>query len=308
MEQSVEVQVLSPAPILQKRLPMKKVLSIQHSNQSHWVGDGFPVKSLLAYTQGAELISPFLLLDYAGPYYFPPSQKRLGVGSHPHRGFETVTIVYEGEVEHRDSAGAGGVIQNGDVQWMTAGSGLVHEEWHGKNFAKTGGMFEMVQLWVNLPKKDKMTNPRYQEITQKNIPQIELPHKAGTLSVIAGQYLTTAGAAKTFSPINLWNIKVHSGTKTELQVPDGHTALLLVIKGKINISDTHNIAPAEIAILDTLGDKIIFTALEESTLLFLGGQPLKEPVVGYGPFVMNTQEEIVQAIKDYQEGEMGMIP
>ena len=215
--------------------------------------------------------------------------------------------MYEGEVEHRDSAGAGGVIQNGDVQWMTAGSGLVHEEWHGKNFAKTGGMFEMVQLWVNLPKKDKMTNPRYQEITQKNIPQIELPHNAGTLSIIAGQYLTTAGAAKTFSPINLWNIKMHSGTKTELQVPDGHTALLLVIKGKINISDTHDIASAEIAILDTLGDKIIFTALEESTLLFLGGQPLKEPVVGYGPFVMNTQEEINQAIRDYQEGKMGII-
>ncbi len=287
---------------------MKKVLSIHQNNQAHWVGDGFFVKTLLSYSQMAEAISPFLLLDYASPTHFSPSSTRRGVGSHPHRGFETVTIVYQGEVEHRDSTGAGGTIEQGDVQWMTAASGLVHQEWHGKNFAQTGGTFEVVQLWVNLPQKDKMTKPRYQSIQKKNIPLITLENEAGSLALIAGEYANQKGIAQTFSPINLWDIRVKANASVELNVPSEQTALLLLLKGKIELSGSHEVKETEIAILDLIGNKIIFTAQEDSILLFLGGEPIQEPIAGYGPFVMNTQEEIVQAIKDYQEGKMGLIP
>lgn len=288
---------------------MKQVLHTQRSDYPHWVGDGFPVRTLFSYNDLAQHISPFLLMDYAGPAEFPPSNssRRRGVESHPHRGFETVTIVYDGEVEHRDSAGGGGVISNGDVQWMTAASGLVHEEKHGKNFSEKGGRFEMVQLWVNLRKKDKMTPPRYQGIKNANIPKVVLPNNAGTVNVIAGKYLDHAGPAKTFSPINLWDVRLIAGTTTEFKVPAKHTAVIFVLEGELKLSDTHTIGGAEMAILDPEGDTFTLIANKNTKLLFLGGEPLNEPISGYGPFVMNTQSEIMQAMKDFENGKMGEI-
>lgn len=283
---------------------MKKVLVTQRSETPHWVGDGFPVRSIFTYNDLAKEMSPFLLMDYAGPAEFPPSAHRKGVGEHPHRGFETVTIVYSGEVEHRDSAGGGGVISTGDVQWMTAASGVVHEEMHGENFSKTGGLFEMIQLWVNLPRKDKMTTPRYQGITAKQIPVVDID--GGGLRVIAGNFQEQQGPAQTFSPINLWDIKVSEGSKNTFTVPQGHTASIFVLSGKIRIGDKE-VEDATLALLETEGDRFSFEALQDSKILFLGGEPLNEPVIGYGPFVMSTQKEIYQAFMDYQDGKMGQL-
>jgi redox-sensitive bicupin YhaK (pirin superfamily) len=285
---------------------MKNLIHTQRNNSRHWVGDGFPVRSIFSYNDLAAHISPFLLMDYAGPAEFAPTTKKLGVGEHPHRGFETVTIVYSGEVEHRDSAGGGGVIREGDVQWMTAASGLVHEEFHGKEFAKTGGRFEMVQLWVNLPKKFKMEKPRYQGIYSERIPVVTLPNNVGTLRVIAGQYDGHQGPALTFSPINLWSLVLKAG-ECELVVPAGHTASVFVLHGQISLADGKKISEAELGLFERSGSSIKFTVLEETTLLFLGGEPIDEPIVGYGPFVMNTQAEIQQAFKDYEMGKMGTI-
>ncbi len=287
--------------------PMKKLSFIKKSNGSHWVGDGFPVRNIFSYNDIAQEMSPFLLMDYAGPAQFPPTKEKKGVGGHPHRGFETVTIVYEGEVEHRDSSGGGGKIGPGDVQWMTAASGLVHEEFHGRDFAKRGGAFEMVQLWVNLPKKDKMTKPRYQGITDQQIPRIELADGAGSVRVIAGQYSDGKGPAQTFSPMNVWDVRVKKGAKAEFQVQSGHTTSVFVLKGAIKLPGGETAKEAELALFEREGDQFAFEATEDSTLLILSGQPLGEPIVGYGPFVMNTEQEIRQAFMDYQSGRMGKL-
>lgn len=288
---------------------MKKILFTQRGDTPHWVGDGFPVRSMFTYRDLAKEISPFLLMDYAGPTEFPPSASaiRRGVGSHPHRGFETVTIVYDGEVEHRDSAGGGGVIQRDDVQWMTAASGLVHEERHGRNFSRTGGRFEMIQLWVNLPRKDKMTKPRYQALKDAAIPRVELPKSAGLLRVIAGSYQGTAGPAKTFSPVNLWDVRLNAGVETELTAPSGHTAALFVLSGRIRVADGQALGEAELAVLEPQGDTLRLIADENTRLLFMGGEPLNEPIVGYGPFVMSSREEILQAMQDFEAGKMGAL-
>jgi len=286
---------------------MKKLKFVQRNNEGHWVGDGFPVRSIFSYNDLAEEMSPFLLLDYGGPAVFPPTDKRLGVGEHPHRGFETVTIVYDGEVEHRDSAGAGGKIGPGDVQWMTAASGLVHEEFHGREFAKRGGTFEMIQLWVNLPRKDKMTTPGYQGLTADLFPNVALPDDGGTVRVIAGSYGDQKGPAHTFSPVNLWDVRVNARKRVEFNVPSGHTTGIFVLKGKLKLSGGELVGEAELAVLEREGDRFSFEALEDTKLLFLGGQPLNEPVVGYGPFVMNTQGEIKQAFVDFQTGKMGRL-
>ncbi len=287
--------------------PMKKLSFIKKSNGSHWVGDGFPVRNIFSYNDIAQEMSPFLLMDYAGPAQFPPTKEKKGVGGHPHRGFETVTIVYEGEVEHRDSSGGGGKIGPGDVQWMTAASGLVHEEFHGRDFAKRGGAFEMVQLWVNLPKKDKMTQPRYQGITDQQIPRIELADGAGSVRVIAGQYSDGKGPAQTFSPMNVWDVRVKKGAKVAFQVQSGHTTSIFVLKGEIQLPGGETAKEAELALFEREGDRFAFEATEDSTLLILSGQPLGEPIVGYGPFVMNTEQEIRQAFMDYQSGRMGKL-
>ncbi|HEY8031058.1 MAG TPA: pirin family protein [Methylocella sp.] len=286
---------------------MKTVSFIRRTDQRHWVGDGFPVRSIFSYNDLGKEISPFLLLDYAGPENFPPSEQRRGVGAHPHRGFETVTIVYSGEVEHRDSSGGGGIVRPGDVQWMTAASGLVHEEFHGSEFAKRGGPFEMIQLWVNLSAQDKKAPPGYQNITGAQIPQADLPSGAGIVRVIAGNYQGTQGPAHTYSPMNVWDMRLKAGKSAEFRVPAGWTTALFVLKGRVRLGSGEIAGAAELVILGREGENFEIAALEDATLLFLNGQPIEEPIVGQGPFVMNTVEEIRQAMDDYRNGRMGRL-
>lgn len=287
---------------------LKKLRCIQRSADRHWVGNGFPVRTLFAYPNLGSVLSPFLLLDYAGPMEFAPTNERRGVGAHPHRGFETVTIVYEGEVEHRDSSGGGGHIGPGDVQWMTAASGLVHEEFHGREFARRGGMFEMVQLWVNLPAKDKMSPPHYQGILHSQIPSVSLPDGRGTVRVIAGEFAGAQGPAKTFTPIHVWDLRLASDRQTDLAVPDGWTTALVVLKGQVRVNGSEAIEAAEVGLFDRAGKSVSVECVKATTALLLSGEPIAEPIVGTGPFVMNTAEEIRQAMADYQSGKMGHLP
>lgn len=284
---------------------MKKVQGIYRAPRQHWVGDGFPVRSLFSYQSHGKQLSPFLLLDYAGPMDFTPTQHRRGVGQHPHRGFETVTIVYDGEVEHRDSTGKGGIIGPGDVQWMTAGGGILHEEFHSDAFAKRGGAFEMVQLWVNLPAKDKMTAPGYQAIRNETIPQVALPEGAGCLRVIAGDYAGKNGPANTFSPLNVWDIRLNQGKSAEFSLPDGWNTALIVLRGTVQVNGDAIARDAEMVLLDSAGSNVTIEANNDAVLLLLSGEPIDEPIIGYGPFVMNTQEQIAEAIADFNSGRFG---
>jgi redox-sensitive bicupin YhaK (pirin superfamily) len=260
---------------------------------------------MFTYDTLGKHISPFLLLDYAGPMMFQPAQKPRGVGEHPHRGFETVTIVYEGEVEHRDSTGAGGKIGPGDVQWMTAASGILHEEFHSHEFTRSGGMLEMVQLWVNLPAKDKMAAPRYQTLLAADIPVIELPGDAGTLRVIAGAYAGQRGPAHTFTPIDAWDVRMNQGHTAELTVQSGHTLALVVLRGTVQINGAQVAREAQLILFDRAGDNFVVEANGDAKLLLLSGEPIDEPIVGCGPFVMNTEAEIRQAISDFNSGRFG---
>jgi quercetin 2,3-dioxygenase len=281
----------------------KKVLGTYNAGSNHWVGDGFPVRNLFP-SNGVE-VSPFLMLDYAGPSKFEPSKKPRGVGEHPHRGFETVTIAYQGSVGHRDSAGNSGVIYPGDVQWMTAASGVVHEELHEAEFTKKGGIFEMVQLWVNLPKAQKMSKPGYQAITKEQIPVIEL-EGGGHARVIAGELLGERGPAKTFTPVNLFDVILKAGERFELPLPEGHNAAVVLRKGDVLINCEERLrGEALIAPLSEEGDTVTLEAKTDTQLLILSGEPIREPVASYGPFVMNTREELQQAVEDYRAGRMG---
>lgn len=282
---------------------MNKAIVGRYGNASgHWVGNGFPVRSLFSYDSLDRQISPFLLLDYAGPHDFSPTTERRGVGRHPHRGFETVTIVYDGEVEHKDSTGNGGVIGPGDVQWMTAASGILHEEYHSPAYAKAGGPFRMVQLWVNLPAKDKMAPAGYQAITTADIPVAELADGAGTVRVIAGDFNGTMGPARTFTPINVWDMRLRGDAELTLPLPEGHTAMLVVLGGRLSVADVHEVGEAEMLMLGREGDEVRLRADGDTALLVLTGEPIDEPVVGYGPFVMNSEDEISQAIDDFNSG------
>jgi quercetin 2,3-dioxygenase len=281
----------------------KKVLGTYSAGSNHWVGDGFPVRNLFP-SNGVE-VSPFLMLDYAGPSKFEPSKKQRGVGEHPHRGFETVTIAYQGSVGHRDSAGNSGVIYPGDVQWMTAASGVVHEELHEAEFTKKGGIFEMVQLWVNLPKVKKMSKPGYQAITKEQIPVIEL-EGGGHARVIAGELLGERGPAKTFTPVNLFDVILKAGERFELPLPEGHNAAVVLRKGEVLLNGTETLrGEALIAPLSEEGETVTLEAKTDTQLLILSGEPIREPVASYGPFVMNTREELQQAVEDYRAGRMG---
>jgi redox-sensitive bicupin YhaK (pirin superfamily) len=283
---------------------MRKVIRrVVRDARPHWVGDGFPVRSLFSYAEG-NAFDPFLLLDYAGPHEFAPAAATRGVDEHPHRGFETVTIVYQGELEHRDSSGSHGSIGPGDVQWMTAASGIVHEEYHSERFSKEGGTLEMVQLWVNLPARDKMSAPHYQGILDAQIPRLPLPDGAGSARVIAGELLGIQGPARTFSPINVWDLQLNAGGAIELQVPSAHTSVLIVQAGQVRVNDQPAKA-VELLLFDPAGDSVSVHADSPARMLVLTGKPLNEPVVGQGPFVMNTREQIQQAIADYQGGRMG---
>ncbi|MDW5266489.1 MULTISPECIES: pirin family protein [Acidobacteriaceae] len=285
----------------------KKVLGVYGPGSNHWVGDGFPVRNLFPSNGLEAEVNPFLMLDYAGPNEFKPSGKTPGVGQHPHRGFETVTIAYQGSVEHRDSAGNSGVIFPGDVQWMTAASGVVHEEMHEKEFARKGGTFEMVQLWVNLPKAVKMSKPRYQAITKEQIPVVEFG-TGGYARVIAGEFNGVKGPALTFTPVNLFDVVLKAGEKVEIPLPEGHNASIVLRKGDVSIDGAHSLmGEARIATLSQSGIGVAIEAKEDSTLLVLSGEPIQEPVASYGPFVMNTREELVQAVEDYKAGKMGQL-
>jgi hypothetical protein len=286
---------------------MKKIIGRYGNPNQHWVGDGFPVRSLFSYNNLGQHISPFLLLDYAGPTFFEPSDHPRGVGQHPHRGFETVTIVYDGEVAHRDSTGEGGVIGPGDVQWMTAAGGILHEEFHSPSFSKTGGPFRMVQLWVNLPAKDKMATPGYQSIRDADIPSAELPDGAGRVRVIAGDFAGTKGPARTFTPVNVWDVRLQRDASVQLDLPEGHTAAIVVLTGHVTVGGTQPAGEAEVVLLDRAGTGVTIDADGESMLLILTGEPIDEPIVGYGPFVMNSEAEIRQAAEDFNSGRFGQM-
>ena len=286
---------------------MRDILGIYSAPRQHWVGDGFPVRTMLSHHDQGQHISPFIMLDYAGPARFTPTSERRGVGQHPHKGFETVTIVYEGEVEHRDSTGAGGVIGPGDVQWMTAASGILHEEYHAPAFAKSGGNFEMVQLWVNLPAKDKSAKPGYQSLLDADIPVATLPDGAGTVRVIAGNFGDATGPARTFTPINIWDVCLARGKTATFDVPEEHTLSVLVLSGTVEINGREIVREAQTAIFGRDGGGITVETNGDAKLLVLTGEPIDEPVVAHGPFVMNTVGEIKQAMLDFQSGKFGAI-
>lgn len=288
--------------------PPKTILAVRSADPPHWVGDGFPVRTIFAAQAGDPSgVSPFLLLDHAGPQEFPPSDRPRGVDEHPHRGFETVTIVYQGEVEHRDSGGNKGRVGPGDVQWMTAASGVVHEEKHGKAFTERGGTLEMVQLWVNLPAAEKMSPPRYQELLDESIPVVELPDDAGVIRVIAGSMNDATGPARTVTPINLWDLRLAAGHATELTLPPATSTLVFLLHGSITLQGSAELVSGDLAVFDRDGEAVRVEAGENSIILVLNGEPIDEPVVAHGPFVMNTTDEIRKAIEDFQSGRMGRL-
>jgi len=286
---------------------MKKILGIHRSPHAHWVGDGFPVRSLFTYDNLASQISPFLLLDYAGPHTFTPTTERRGVGQHPHRGFETVTIVYQGELEHRDSTGAGGFIGPGDVQWMTAANGIIHEEFHSPAFARSGGMLEMVQLWVNLPARDKRAAAGYQTLLATDIPEVALDGGAGSLRVIAGSYQGHQGPARTVTPMDVWDMRLQAGSHLQLPVAAGRNAALVVLRGTVRVNGERDAGPASLVLLERTGEDVLIEAREGASVLLLSGEPIDEPIVGYGPFVMNSQAEIAESFDDFHAGRFGQM-
>jgi quercetin 2,3-dioxygenase len=281
---------------------MKSVLGTYAAPSSHWVGDGFPVRTLFSYDRMARQLSPFLLLDLAGPSEFTPARTQRGVGEHPHRGFETVTIVYSGEVDHRDSAGNGGSIGPGDVQWMTAGAGIMHEEFHSEGFTRKGGLLQMAQLWVNLPAKDKMTRPQYQAITANLIPEVALGENAGRIRVIAGECAGVRGPARTFTELNVWDVRLNANASCKLDLPEGHNTIIAVLQGRLQVGTGQQLGDADLAVLSATGEGAWVKTQSAVTLLALSGKPIEEPVVGYGPFVMNTRGEIVEAFNDLESG------
>jgi redox-sensitive bicupin YhaK (pirin superfamily) len=285
---------------------IKKLERIIPPPPPHMVGDGFRVHNFFPSggIQNKQRMSPFFMLDYASPYNFPPSKIQRGVDVHPHRGFETVTIAYQGKVAHHDSAGNQGVIGEGDVQWMTAASGVLHKEYHEKNFSQQGGIFQMVQLWVNLPAQFKMTAPRYQEIKKEKMGQFTF--EGGLLEVIAGEYMNSKGPAQTFSPLHVYNLHLNTAKEFTLELPEEFNTGMLVIKGAVTVQE--QLAPADHFVLfQNIGTSITVKAKENATLLILSGQPLHEPIVAYGPFLMNRWEEIEQAVEDFNNGKFGVL-
>jgi quercetin 2,3-dioxygenase len=283
---------------------IKELARIYKSSRVHWVGNGFPVRSVFNYNEHARELSPFLLLDYAAPHSFSPGNEKRGVGPHPRKGFETVTVAYQGELQHRDSSGGGGKIGAGDVQWMTAGDGIVHEEFHSQDFTRKGGVLQMAQLWVNLRATDKRAKPGYQTLLSGQIPVVPL-QDAGTVRVIAGEYAGKKGPAKTFTRINLWDVKLRAGKFAELPLPDGDTTAFLVLSGEVRVNGAQLATAGDLAVFSRTGQGIQIAATADATLLLMSGEPIDEPVVGQGPFVMNTPAEIQQAFQDYQLGRMG---
>jgi redox-sensitive bicupin YhaK (pirin superfamily) len=287
----------------------KNIEIVVAPKQPHFVGDGFRVHNFIPSVPQLSMkrMSPFIMLDYNSKFYFPPTNTPKGVGVHPHRGFETVTIAYKGKVAHHDSSGGGGVIGEGDVQWMTAASGVLHKEYHEENFSKTGGDFQMVQLWVNLPAKDKMSKPKYQGITNNEISKYELPENGGHIEVIAGEYKKVKGTASTFTPLHLLNARLLKGGKATFNFPATYNTALLVIEGSITVNDNTNIPTNHLVLFKNEGEDFHIEAQENSIVLILSGEPINEPIATHGPFVMNTQEELIQAVNDYNNGKFGTL-
>jgi redox-sensitive bicupin YhaK (pirin superfamily) len=277
--------------------------------EPHYVGDGFRVHNFIpgGYHLEMERMTPFIMLDYNSRFYFPPSEKPKGVGVHPHRGFETVTIAYKGKVAHHDSSGNSGVIGEGDVQWMTAASGILHKEFHEENFSKEGGDFQMVQLWVNLPAKDKMSKPKYQGLTNEQINKYQLPENGGAVEVIAGEYKNVKGAATTFTPVNLLNAKLNKDAKTNFSFPSNYNTGLLVIEGNIKVNETEIVPTNHFVLFENDGEEFTVEATENAIVLVLSGEPINEPIAAYGPFVMNTKAELIQAFDDFNVGKFGYL-
>ena len=289
-------------------MSVKNVEMVLAPRAPHYVGDGFRVHNFIPSGYGLTMqrMDPFIFLDYASKFHFPPSPfKPKGVGVHPHRGFETVTIAYNGSVAHHDSGGGGGVIQQGAVQWMTAASGVLHKEYHSEEFSKTGGYFQMVQLWVNLPAKDKMSTPKYQAIQNASIPKV--PVEGGFIEVIAGEYNSQKGAASTFSPVNMLNAKLEKGGEATIQFPSHYNTCVLVIEGEVIINGTEDVPLDHFALMANEGVSFTIKATEKSIVLILSGEPLNEPIASHGPFVMNTREQIMEAFQDYELGKFGIL-
>ncbi|GAB3016539.1 pirin family protein [Cyclobacterium sediminis] len=282
---------------------------IASPKEPHFVGDGFRVHNFIpsGYRLDMQRVNPFILLDYNSPYKFPPSSQPKGVGVHPHRGFETVTIAYKGKVAHHDSSGGGGVIGEGDVQWMTAASGVLHKEYHEEEWSKTGGEFQMVQLWVNLPAKDKMSSPKYQAIKNKEIPRQQLEDNAGEIEVIAGAYKEVQGVASTFTPLHMMNAKLNKGGKVDFDFPAHYNTVLLVLEGGIEINGSEKTPTNHLALMANDGENFTIEASEDSVVLVLSGAPIDEPIAAHGPFVMNTKEELMEAFNDFNNGKFGYL-
>ncbi|MCY6413946.1 pirin family protein [Acinetobacter sp. VNH17] len=284
-----------------------KSLAFLHRNDTRFaIGDFYPALSVFSYHELGNTTSPFLLLDHLGPGRLAPKSNKKGVNQHPHRGFETVTLVFAGELQHQDSTGAGGIIKAGDVQWMTAASGVEHIEQFSPEFRERGGNFEMVQLWVNLPAKDKMSAPRYQGLTDHAIPKILLENDAGYVRVIAGEFHNTQGIAQTFTPMNVLDLHLKKGHQMILPASQGDTTLVYLRRGKVRFATDEDLLEEQgMAVMSALGTDVEITALENCDVLFLSAQPLHEPINGHGPFVMNTYDEILQAYDDIKTGRFG---
>ena len=290
-------------------MSVKNVEIIATPPAPHYVGDGFRVHNFIPSYPRMDMkrMDPFLMLDYNSKFNFPPSERPKGVDVHPHRGFETVTIAYKGRVEHHDSSGGGGVIGEGDVQWMTAASGVLHKEFHEKEWSKKGGTFQMVQLWVNLPAKDKMSTPKYQALENSSMPKVSLIDGLGHIEVIAGNYQGHQGAASTFSPIHLYNAKLQSGGVADFAFPAHYNTALLVVEGSVEINGTEHAQTDQMALFYNEGETFNIKAKQDAVVLILSGEPLHEPIAAHGPFVMNTREELIAAFTDYNDGKFGYL-
>ena len=290
-------------------MSVKQVELIASPKEPHFVGDGFRVHNFIpsGFRLDMQRMTPFIMLDYASKHYFEPSPQPKGVGVHPHRGFETVTIAYKGKVAHHDSGGGGGVISEGDVQWMTAASGVLHKEYHEENFSKTGGDFQMVQLWVNLPSKDKMSTSKYQALRNASINRYTLENNGGEIEVIAGKYNNIIGAASTFTPIHLYNAKLKSGAFASFSFPAHYNTALLVIEGSITVNNKEKVPTDHFVLMGNDGEDFNIQAIENAIVLILSGEPINEPIAAHGPFVMNTRQELMEAFDDFNKGKFGYL-
>jgi redox-sensitive bicupin YhaK (pirin superfamily) len=287
----------------------KKIEVIVPPREPHFVGDGFRVHNFIpsAYRLDMHRMDPFIMLDYNSRFYFPPSEKPLGVGVHPHRGFETVTIAYKGRVAHHDSAGGGGIIGEGDVQWMTAASGVLHKEYHEETFSKEGGEFQMIQLWVNLPAKYKMSQPKYQAISNQEMGKVELENNSGNVEIIAGEYQGVKGPANTFTSISMLNVKLNENGIALLSFPAHFNTALLVVEGEIQVNEDGIVPVDHFVLFEKKGEQVKITGIKNSIVLVLSGEPINEPIAAHGPFVMNTRQELVEAFQDFQNGKFGYL-